>query len=440
MKRHIIRIILIMLLPCRALTQAVVPIQSLQINDRIPNLTIDYRLAGIKGQGKLEEFRGKLLIIDFWNIWCSSCVAAMPKLDALQKEYKGKIQIILVTKNTEQEADALFQRIGLKVSEIPMIYGDKELNQIFPHQGEPFHVWVDGTGIVRHQTAGYNANKENIELYLKGKALSLSKMSGSQDYDSRKSLLEEVANRSRNKVVYSSILAKNMNEVSGGTGLYIAKDSASGKIYRINLVNQPIINMFQVAYHKDLLPIWAGRLDLVREGRISIEVTDPYFLNPPSQDFKKDNWIKSHLLSYELAIPKNRSDEVFDFMKQDINKLLDYKGSIEKRRKLCLVLIRIDTEDRLKTKNPTVAGETIYRKNTYELKNEPFTVFLKDLEMANYNLQTPLIDETNYQGNVDIILNGKLKDIAAIRKELRPYGLDLITVERDVDILVVKDR
>lgn len=39
---------------------------------------------------KLEDKRGKVVLVNLWAIWCGPCVEEMPALDALQEKYKDK--------------------------------------------------------------------------------------------------------------------------------------------------------------------------------------------------------------------------------------------------------------------------------------------------------------------------------------------------------------
>ena len=38
----------------------------------------------------IEQWRGKVLVVNFWASWCPPCVEEMPTLDKLQAEFKGQ--------------------------------------------------------------------------------------------------------------------------------------------------------------------------------------------------------------------------------------------------------------------------------------------------------------------------------------------------------------
>ena len=54
---------------------------------------------------KLSDFKGKIVILDFWATWCPPCRKGIPDLISLQKEYNGKVQVVGISVDTETKAD-----------------------------------------------------------------------------------------------------------------------------------------------------------------------------------------------------------------------------------------------------------------------------------------------------------------------------------------------
>lgn len=53
---------------------------------------------------KLEDYRGKVVLLDFWATWCKPCVAAMPHLNKLQAAHGGKDFTVLGVSIDEEGA------------------------------------------------------------------------------------------------------------------------------------------------------------------------------------------------------------------------------------------------------------------------------------------------------------------------------------------------
>jgi len=51
----------------------------------------DFGFTGIDGKThRLSDYRGKVVLLDFWGAWCSPCVAAAPKLAEAYEKYRAR--------------------------------------------------------------------------------------------------------------------------------------------------------------------------------------------------------------------------------------------------------------------------------------------------------------------------------------------------------------
>ena len=69
----------------------------------------------------LDDFKGKLLILNFWATWCAPCREEMPSLDDLQSNSNFdnlKIFPINIGQENLSKSDAFFKEIGIQNLEI----------------------------------------------------------------------------------------------------------------------------------------------------------------------------------------------------------------------------------------------------------------------------------------------------------------------------------
>lgn len=64
----------------------------LAVGEVAPNWT----LSDAKGRSySLSDYRGKVIVLDFWASWCAKCASLMPELEKLHQKYKDKGVVVL---------------------------------------------------------------------------------------------------------------------------------------------------------------------------------------------------------------------------------------------------------------------------------------------------------------------------------------------------------
>ena len=67
----------------------------------------------------LQEYKGKLIVLNLWATWCAPCVKEMPALSQLEQDYrdKGLVVITLSQDDNAQQAKEFFE--GLQIKNLP---------------------------------------------------------------------------------------------------------------------------------------------------------------------------------------------------------------------------------------------------------------------------------------------------------------------------------
>ncbi len=121
------------------------------------------RLGG--GRARLVDYRGKLLLLDFWATWCPPCVLEVPEIDAFWREHRERGVEVLAISVEGERAEALQAWVAGNGVGYPVALGSEELARRYGATAFPFHVLVSADGhVLERLLPGYHDREDLREL------------------------------------------------------------------------------------------------------------------------------------------------------------------------------------------------------------------------------------------------------------------------------------
>jgi len=125
----------------------------------------DFVLKSATGENlRLSEYRGDVVMINFWATWCGPCRQEMPLLDDLYGRYQ-RVGFNLLGVNIDDDSRRAMQMVEELGVNFPVLFDEtKDVSRLYRVEAMPVTVLVDREGRVRHVHHGYKPGYE--EKYL----------------------------------------------------------------------------------------------------------------------------------------------------------------------------------------------------------------------------------------------------------------------------------
>jgi thiol-disulfide isomerase/thioredoxin len=380
---------------------------------------------------RLSDFKGKAIIVDFWNTYCTSCIEAFPKLDSLQQLFKDTIQIVLVNSESREKTAAFFKRHrNIKIPSLPMINGDTKLKASFPSYGQPYIVWIDKQGIVRNFSNGTNFSKQNLRYFIDGKKLLF-----------RDPTLEKFG---------PAVKEGNFEYVSFISHCYETLNIGNGEIHEIN--NGKSVSIKSNCSSVADLCVKAfsefGKYNFETLYGLSLNTNDSFkYLHPQNLELL-DYWLKEHAYNYQLILPKEKFEQAYEIMQQDLMRYFDIDVSIRKKSVSGLLLLK--DSDLFSTGQKVVSNRNIQLRDYavsnpdsfYTFKNEPFDNISRWLK-GRLSYFFPFADSTNYTGKISLVIRKSSLEpfnFQQFSEDMNMAGLTCIKENIATSVLFVEEK
>jgi peroxiredoxin len=116
----------------------------------------DFVLESIGGDNiRLSDFRGKVVLLNFWATWCPPCRAEMPSLESLKKEMTGRDFVILAVSIDEVETAMLKNYVDGNGYTFTVLHDtDQTVAGVYLVMGIPTTYVIDKDGKIVDESVG----------------------------------------------------------------------------------------------------------------------------------------------------------------------------------------------------------------------------------------------------------------------------------------------
>jgi peroxiredoxin len=125
----------------------------------------DFALKGLDGRNlRMSEFRGQVVLVNFWARWAGDSRQEMPALDRINTTYSRAGLVVLGVSVDEDLARAREFAGAMKVSYPILFDTGADIGRDYLLQKMPVTILVDRAGVVRYSTVGFKRGDERAYL------------------------------------------------------------------------------------------------------------------------------------------------------------------------------------------------------------------------------------------------------------------------------------
>lgn len=118
----------------------------------------------------LADFKGKVVVVDFWASWCPPCRASMPHNQEVAKKLQAEgLPVVLLAVDNSEKRDAFDSWVAgnsSKLSALTFAYIAPEtdvLGKLYKVTGIPTQYVIDKSGVIRASFVGYGGPSDDLE-------------------------------------------------------------------------------------------------------------------------------------------------------------------------------------------------------------------------------------------------------------------------------------
>lgn len=398
-----------------------------------------------KPEATLADFKGKWLVLDFWNKNCGSCIESFPRTSEMQKRFSGDAQFMLVgIQDRENQIGPMYAAYREKEKLAMPCSFDSGLSNAWGIHSCPHLIIIGPDGVVKGVTNDLNVDQ--LKEFIAGGHPKLRRSYHTQNFEDprdRKVIFDEKApfmvdgNGSDCDTCYlfRSVFSKWQPDQKQYSPSVMDRNlyDPTYRGGRFQALGETLADLYLFAYFGT--DGW-GALDTMY-GKYYKE---PVLLVRDSSLFEPwtDGYEARNMFCYSVTIPPAHDSRLrmMEVMQNDLKSYFGFQVSIEERMFPCyrLVVANPDAAKKLATTGGPSVVKDVIRGVRVTMHNQEVQRLIRFVAGQARGF---VLNETGISGNIDFTLD--YIDFDEMMRGLHAYGLDLIKGEKMMKCLVIRD-
>ena len=368
-----------------------------------------------------SRFKGKHLIIDLFSMRCQACFSVLPKVNELQRQFKGRVHFLLLG-NEDGRIGKVYEKFKKLLNLELDVYYDSVFFKKYAIKKVPLYIWIDKKGIIKAVTNLLSLTPENIEKFIDDQFNETFEENQPKTFAWNRPFLVGGNGGADSNFLFRSVLSKWEEKMASfalsrltfvpGTSTFQALNVSMNDLYLFAYFDMNKWDMQDSLYGKAFPKI------IMQEDTISSAEKEKY--------------------CYSFTMPKDKAD--INVLRRTLrNDLENYFGFAvsESVMKAPYWSIQIQPEQ---VKNvQTRGGPRVLRFNYagISVRNCPIRDLIRNLEVVRTD-EFQYIDDTKLNCNVDIEVAANMTDPEDVRRALSKAGFTVIKAEKEMRVVKLR--
>lgn len=108
----------------------------------------------------IKDFRGKVLIVTYFQSWCRDCRKELPELEALQNYFGDQLKVLVITDESFEVSNQVKQYLKI---DLPFFKSEKTLKEIGIHRFPTTYLLDKNGNVAESKVEGIHWNTKEIQ-------------------------------------------------------------------------------------------------------------------------------------------------------------------------------------------------------------------------------------------------------------------------------------